>query len=85
MDVIYGLIPFVLAFGFIAVVAFIWMAKKGQFDDLDGVANRILFDDDEEPTNAAMKARDAARRKAGAQKGEEESADDDGNEAGGKA
>ena len=62
MDVIYGLIPFVLAFGFIAVVAFIWMAKKGQFDDLDGVANRILFDDDEEPTNAGMKARDQARQ-----------------------
>ncbi|WP_294949650.1 cbb3-type cytochrome oxidase assembly protein CcoS [Sulfurivirga sp.] len=62
MDVIYGLIPFVLAFGFIAVVAFIWMAKKGQFDDLDGVANRILFDDDEEPTNAGMKARDEARQ-----------------------
>jgi len=45
MDVIYGLIPFVLVFGFIAVVVFIWMAKKGQFDDLDRAANQIFLDD----------------------------------------
>lgn len=65
MDVIFGLIPFVLAFGFLAVVVFIWMAKKGQFDDLDGAANRILFDDDEEPTMAKMKAREQTRQKGG--------------------
>ncbi|SIN69366.1 cytochrome oxidase maturation protein, cbb3-type [Sulfurivirga caldicuralii] len=47
MDVIYGLIPFVLVFGFIAVVVFIWMAKKGQFDDLDRAANQIFLDDDD--------------------------------------
>lgn len=48
MDVIYGLIPFVLVFGFIAVVVFIWMAKKGQFDDLDRAANQIFLDDDDD-------------------------------------
>ncbi len=47
MDVIYVLIPFVLIFGFLVVVAFIWMAKKGFFDDMDGQAHRILMDDDE--------------------------------------
>ncbi len=62
MDVIYGLIPFVLAFGFLAVIVFIWMAKKGQFDDLDGAANRILFDDDEEPTMDSMRQRERARQ-----------------------
>ena len=54
MDVIYVLIPIVLLFGFLVVVAFIWMAKKGFFDDLDGQAHRILMDDDdfEKPSNS---------------------------------
>ncbi|HID01477.1 MAG TPA: cbb3-type cytochrome oxidase assembly protein CcoS [Piscirickettsiaceae bacterium] len=65
MDVIYGLIPFVLLFGFLAVVVFIWMAKKGQFDDLDGAANRILFDDDEEPTMDSMRQREQVRQTQG--------------------
>ncbi len=47
MDVIYGLIPMMLIFGFLVVVVFIWMAKKGYFDDMDGQANRILMDDDD--------------------------------------
>ncbi|MBO1924692.1 cbb3-type cytochrome oxidase assembly protein CcoS [Thiomicrorhabdus sp. 6S3-12] len=47
MDVIYGLIPMMLFFGFLVVVVFIWMAKKGYFDDMDGQANRILMDDDD--------------------------------------
>lgn len=46
MDVIYGLIPMVLFFGLLIVIMFIWMAKKGYFDDMDGQANRILWDDD---------------------------------------
>lgn len=46
MDVIYGLIPMVLIAGFLVVIAFIWMAKNGHFDDMDGQANRILMDDD---------------------------------------
>ncbi|QKI88260.1 cbb3-type cytochrome oxidase assembly protein CcoS [Thiomicrorhabdus xiamenensis] len=51
MDVIYGLIPMMLFFGFLVVVVFIWMAKKGYFDDMDGQANRILMDDDDfQPT-----------------------------------
>ncbi|MDA3807125.1 MAG: cbb3-type cytochrome oxidase assembly protein CcoS [Thiomicrorhabdus sp.] len=46
MDVIYGLIPMMLFFGFLVVVVFIWMAKAGHFDDLDGAASRIFMDDD---------------------------------------
>ncbi|MBL6957742.1 MAG: cbb3-type cytochrome oxidase assembly protein CcoS, partial [Rhodospirillales bacterium] len=26
-----------------------WALKSGQFDDMDGAANRILFDDEELP------------------------------------
>lgn len=61
MDVVYGLIPFVLVFGFIAVVVFIWMAKKGQFDDLDRAAHQIFLDDDEEPTVEKMVERDGLK------------------------
>ena len=48
MDVVYGLIPMMLFFGFLVVVVFIWMAKSGQFDDLDGAANSIFMDDEYE-------------------------------------
>jgi len=46
MDVIYGLIPMMLFFGFLVVVVFIWMAKNGHFDDLDGQANSIFMDEE---------------------------------------
>lgn len=46
MDVIYGLIPMMLIFGFLVVVVFIWMAKSGHFDDMDGQANRIFMDEE---------------------------------------
>jgi cbb3-type cytochrome oxidase maturation protein len=52
MEVIFGLIPMMLFFGFLVVVVFIWMAKKGFFDDLDGQAHRILMDDDDFDTGA---------------------------------
>ncbi|WP_428607680.1 cbb3-type cytochrome oxidase assembly protein CcoS [Sedimenticola sp.] len=46
MDVIYGLIPGMLILGLVGVVVFFWAAKSGQFEDLEGEANRILMDDD---------------------------------------
>jgi cbb3-type cytochrome oxidase maturation protein len=46
VDIIYITIPLVLIVGSLVVAMFIWMAKKGQFDDLDGAAHRILFDDE---------------------------------------
>ncbi len=47
MDVIYGLIPLMLILGLIGVVIFIWSVKTGQYDDLEGDANRILMDEDD--------------------------------------
>lgn len=46
MDVIYGLIPGMLILGLVGVAVFFWAAKSGQFEDLEGEANRILMDDD---------------------------------------
>jgi cbb3-type cytochrome oxidase maturation protein len=39
------LIPCALLLGAIGLAAFLWALRSGQFEDLDGAANRILFDD----------------------------------------
>jgi cbb3-type cytochrome oxidase maturation protein len=46
VDVLIYLIPAALGLGLIGLAAFLWALKSGQFDDLDGAAHRILFDDD---------------------------------------
>jgi len=40
------LIPVALALGAAGLGAFMWSLRSGQYDDLDGAAERILFDDD---------------------------------------
>jgi cbb3-type cytochrome oxidase maturation protein len=47
MSVLIYLIPLALFLGLIGLGAFIWTLKSGQYDDLEGTANRILNDDDE--------------------------------------
>lgn len=46
MDVIYGLLPGMLLLGIIGVAVFFWAVRSGQYDDMDGAANRILMDED---------------------------------------
>ncbi|HSA80712.1 MAG TPA: cbb3-type cytochrome oxidase assembly protein CcoS [Geminicoccaceae bacterium] len=41
------LIPIALALGLLGLAAFLWALRSGQYDDLDGAAERILFDDEE--------------------------------------
>lgn len=43
------LIPVALFLGLAGLGAFLWALRTGQFDDLDGAAHRILFDDDDKP------------------------------------
>ena len=40
------LIPLALGMGLFGLFAFFWALKSGQFDDMEGAANRILIDDD---------------------------------------
>ncbi len=49
MDVLIYLIPIALVLGGLALAAFLWTLKSGQYDDMEGAASRILFDDDEQP------------------------------------
>ena len=46
MTILLMLIPIALGLGLVGLGAFLWALKSGQFDDLDGAASRILFDDD---------------------------------------
>jgi cbb3-type cytochrome oxidase maturation protein len=46
MDILVWLIPAALALGALGLAGFLWALRSGQFEDLDGAAARILFDDD---------------------------------------
>lgn len=52
MEILTILIPVSLLLGGVGLVAFFWALKKGQFDDPQGDANRILtteYDDRPKP------------------------------------
>lgn len=49
MEILYFLIPISLAIVVLAIGVFFWAVKSGQYDDLEGPAWRILYDD-EDPT-----------------------------------
>lgn len=49
MSVLVYLIPLSLCLGAVGLAAFLWSLKSGQYEDLDGAAERILFDDNERP------------------------------------
>ncbi|MGO7763288.1 cbb3-type cytochrome oxidase assembly protein CcoS [Rhizobium ruizarguesonis] len=47
------LIPVALALGAIALGAFMWSLRNGQYDDLAGAAERILFEHRDRPDDTA--------------------------------
>lgn len=49
MEVIYGLLPGMLLLGLVGVIVFFWAVRSGQYDDMEGAANRVLMDDDNHP------------------------------------
>jgi len=42
------LIPIALGMGLIGLCAFFWAMRSGQYEDMEGAANRILIDDEDE-------------------------------------
>ena len=46
MNIVIVLIPLALFLGGLGLVAFLWSLKNGQYEDLDGAAERVLLDDD---------------------------------------
>lgn len=47
MTILYLLIPLTLILLAVALWAFFWAVRNDQFEDLEGPAHRILFDEDE--------------------------------------
>jgi cbb3-type cytochrome oxidase maturation protein len=47
MNVLLLLAPFSVLLGLLAVAAFVWTLRSGQYDDIQGSAERILIDDDD--------------------------------------
>jgi cbb3-type cytochrome oxidase maturation protein len=52
MTILLVLIPIALSLGLVGLSTFLWSVRDGQFDDLDGAATRILFDDNPQPGSA---------------------------------
>lgn len=46
MSVLLFLIPITIGLGLLGLGAFLWSVKNKQYDDLQGAANRILFDEE---------------------------------------
>jgi cbb3-type cytochrome oxidase maturation protein len=49
MDTLVWLVPAALFLGALGLAFFLWTIRARQYDDLDGAAARILFDDDHQP------------------------------------
>jgi cbb3-type cytochrome oxidase maturation protein len=60
MNILLLLAPFSVFLGLLAVGAFVWTLRTSQYDDIQGAAERILIDDDDQPD--APEAGDAAGR-----------------------
>ena len=46
MSMLIYLIPAALFLGGLALVAFLWALRNGQYEDLDGAAERVLMDEE---------------------------------------
>jgi cbb3-type cytochrome oxidase maturation protein len=48
MSALFVVLPLALLLVGLSVAAFLWAARRGQFDDLDTPAIRVLHDDDDD-------------------------------------
>ena len=59
MIILLLLVPLSLMLLVVAIAAFVWAVKRGQFDDLDAPALDILVDDDGLPSSEPREHADA--------------------------
>ena len=45
MSTLAWLVPLALGMGLVALLAFLWSVKSGQWEDLDGAAERVLLNE----------------------------------------
>ncbi|MGC8119238.1 cbb3-type cytochrome oxidase assembly protein CcoS [Marinobacter sp. VGCF2001] len=48
MQIVMILVPLMLILVALGMLLFSWAVKNGQYDDMDGPAHRILYDDDKD-------------------------------------
>ena len=48
MQIVMILVPLMLILVALGLLLFSWAVKSGQYDDMDGPAHRILYDDDKD-------------------------------------
>ncbi|MCW8157697.1 cbb3-type cytochrome oxidase assembly protein CcoS [Stutzerimonas stutzeri] len=70
MAALYILIPVAVVLVAVAIWVFFWAVDSGQFDDLDGPAHSILFDDDQPQKPSAAAPQNDPEDEPGNQKGE---------------
>jgi len=58
MNTLAYLIPIALFLGGVGLAGFIWALRSGQYDDLDGAAERVLLDASQDKTTG-LKSWDA--------------------------
>lgn len=58
------LIPVALFLGLLGLAAFFWSMRDGQYEDLDGAAQRILLDDPDGSPPGSSPERDTPGAKA---------------------
>ena len=63
MPALYVMIPAALLIVAIAIYIFFWAVDSGQYDDLDGPAHSILFDDQDPNHKAAVDEASGEARK----------------------
>jgi len=64
MSVLIFLIPITIGLGLLGLCCFLWSLKARQYEDLQGEASRILFDDaDEKIKNSAEKISEKSQDK----------------------
>ena len=55
------LVPVALGLGAIGLLAFMWTLRSGQYEDIDGAAERILFEETDKPLAKPMVAERASK------------------------
>ncbi|WP_087001888.1 cbb3-type cytochrome oxidase assembly protein CcoS [Rhizobium sullae] len=70
MNYLVCLVPIALGMGVVGLMAFLWSIRSGQYDDLDGAAERVLL-----PNAADAPLRDKKRKGEGAAEDMEHTSD----------
>lgn len=78
MKIVMILVPLMLVLVALGVVLFSWAVKNGQYDDLDGPAHRILYDDDKDmiPDDARQETASRKGRPSADTPGDDKPGDD---------